>query len=62
MELDGFVDKAVEFYQKALNIAQEVGGRAGEGRTYSNLGSAYNCLGEFDKAAEFQQKYERRMK
>ena len=51
-------NKAFELCQKSLNIALEVGDRAGEGRAYCNLGGAYGT-GQFDKAVEFQQKYKR---
>ena len=47
MTFDGFVDKAIAFIQKQLNIVLEIGDRAGEGRAYGNLGVAYNDLGQF---------------
>ena len=49
-------DKAVELYQKWLNIALEVGDRGGEGNAYGNLATVYNYLGQHDKAVEFYRK------
>ena len=49
-------EKVVEFCQKCLNIALEVGDRAGEGGAYGNLGCVYDRLGQFEKAVEFHQK------
>ena len=47
IELDGFIDKAVEFDRKCLNITLEVGDRAGEGNAYCNMGNEYSSLGQF---------------
>ena len=33
--------KAIEYHEKRLKIAIEIGDRAGEGRAYGNLGNAY---------------------
>jgi hypothetical protein len=33
-----------------MAIAKEVGDRAGEGRTYGNLGNSYESQGDFSKA------------
>ena len=38
---------------KHVSIAKELGDRAGEGRTYCNLGIAYHNLGNLEKAIEF---------
>lgn len=48
--------KAIEFQQKSLAIAQELGDRLGEGTVYGNLGNAYYSLGDYPKAIEFYQK------
>ena len=34
--------KAIEYYEKCLQIEKEIGDRAGEGHTYGNLGNAYS--------------------
>jgi len=52
----GNFNKAIEFFQKGLAIAVEVGDRAGEGILYSLLGTAYRDLGNFNKALEYHQK------
>ena len=36
-----------------LKIAKEVGDKAGEGRTYGNLGNAFLSLGDFGKAIDY---------
>ena len=39
------VYKAIEYHEKDLKIAKEIGDRAGEGRAYGNLSNAYqSCL------------------
>ena len=35
---------------KKLEIALEIGDRAGEGQAYGHLGNPYNLLGDFRKA------------
>ena len=51
--------KAIEFYEQALKIAQEIGDRQGEGNALGNLGLAYSNLGEPHKSIEF---YEQALK
>ena len=36
----GDYQKAIEYHEKDLKIAKEIGDRAGEGRAYGNLGNA----------------------
>ena len=43
----------IEYYEKDLSIAKEVGNRAGEGSTYGNLGNAYLSLGNFKQALRY---------
>lgn len=45
--------KAIEFYERALNISKEIGDRLGEGRSLGNLGNTYRILGEFQNAIEY---------
>jgi tetratricopeptide (TPR) repeat protein len=49
----GEVEKAVEYYQKALVIDQEIGYRQGEANQLGNLGLAYRAMGEVEKAVEY---------
>ena len=51
----GEYDKAMEYYQQRLQIAQEIGDRSGEGNSLGNLGNVYNSQGEYDKAMEYYQ-------
>ena len=48
--------KAIEYYQKALEIARDINNRSGEGNNLGNLGLAYVNLGQIDKAIEYYQK------
>ncbi|MGI9180958.1 MAG: tetratricopeptide repeat protein, partial [Longimicrobiaceae bacterium] len=45
--------KALEYYEQALPIREEVGDRAGLATTLSNLGLVYNSLGQRQKALEY---------
>lgn len=47
--------KAIEFYEQALKIAQEIGDRMVEGADLAGLGNAYFDLGEPRKAIEFHE-------
>ena len=47
----------MEYHQRHLEIAKEVGDRAGEGRSYGNLGNAHQGLGEFKTAMEYHQRH-----
>ena len=49
--------KAIEYHEKHLKIAIEIGDRAGEGRAYANLGSDYGSLSDFRKAIEYHEKH-----
>ena len=39
--------KAIEYYEKSLEIKKEIGDRFGESACYGNLGNAYQSLGDF---------------
>ena len=52
----GETRKAIEFYEKHMEIAREIGDRRGEGAALGNLGVAYANLGETRKAIEFYEK------
>ena len=45
ISLAGDYAKAIEYHSEDLTMAKEVGGRAGEGRAYGNLGNAYESQG-----------------
>ena len=49
--------KAIEYHEKHLKIAIEIGDRAGEGQAYGNLGIPYQSLGDFRKAIEYHEKH-----
>ncbi|VVB95981.1 Photosystem I assembly protein Ycf3 [uncultured archaeon] len=48
--------KAIEYYEKALGIAQEIGDRRAEEVYFSNLGDAHANLGMARKAIEYYEK------
>ena len=45
--------KRIECHEQQLSIAKDVSDRAGQGRTYGNLGNADYSLGQFQKAIEY---------
>ncbi|MBC7883750.1 MAG: tetratricopeptide repeat protein, partial [Anaerolineae bacterium] len=47
---------AIEKWNQALKIYTSVGDKQGEGQIYSNLGLAYDALGEYQKAIDYQSK------
>ncbi|CAH3167296.1 unnamed protein product, partial [Pocillopora meandrina] len=46
----------IEYHQRGLEIAKEVGGKAGEGRSYGNLGCVYHSLRQFKTAIDYHQR------
>ncbi|XP_066024894.1 tetratricopeptide repeat protein 28-like [Pocillopora verrucosa] len=48
---------AIQYHQRDLEIAKEVGDKAGEGRSYSGLGNAYQGLGQFKTAIQYHQRH-----
>ena len=49
------IEKAIEYYQRALAILKETGDREREGALLGNLGAAYANLGQVEKAIEYYQ-------
>ena len=49
--------KAIKYHTKHLEIAIEVGDRAGEGMPYTNLGNAYDSLGRSHKANRYHTRH-----
>ena len=49
-------ERAIEFYQKDLEISEKLGDRHGMAQTFNNLGLVYQSKGEWDRAIEFYQK------
>ena len=45
--------RAIEYYEKHLQIARELDDRRGAGQDLANLGNAYDFLGEHPRAIEF---------
>ena len=48
---------AIDYHQRHLEIAKEVGDKAGEGKSYANLGCAYHSLGQFKTAVDYHQRH-----
>ena len=46
----GVYQKPIEYYEKDLKIAKEIGDRAGEVRAYGHLGNAYQSGVSIKKA------------
>ena len=57
-EKQGDYEKAMEFYQKAIKISEQVLGEQHPNTvsTYNNLGGVYQAQGDYEKAMEFYQK------
>ncbi len=51
-----FYKKSIEYGEKALRIAQEIGDKKGEGARLGNLGIAYFLQGDARKAIEYHEK------
>ena len=52
----GTYQQVIEYHEKQLKIAKEIGDRAGEGNGYGNIGNAYQSLGDYQKAIEYHEK------
>ena len=48
--------KSNKFYEKALEIAKQIGDLKGEAECYQNLGIVYSSLADYAKAIELHQK------
>ena len=53
----GDFQKAVEYHERYLKIAKEVGDRSSEEKAYGNLGNAYHSLGDFQRALEYHERH-----
>ncbi|XP_044180414.1 tetratricopeptide repeat protein 28-like, partial [Acropora millepora] len=53
----GDYQKAIEYHEKRLKLAKEIGDRGGEGGAYGGLGNAYQSLGDYRKAIEYHEKH-----
>jgi tetratricopeptide (TPR) repeat protein len=49
----GEIHRAIDYYEQALTIDREIGGRESEGIALGNLGLAYSDLGELHKAIDY---------
>jgi tetratricopeptide (TPR) repeat protein len=55
-QIQGKLDKAIEFYQKSLVINEALGRKEGIAANYGNLGIVYRTQGKLDKAKHYWQK------
>jgi tetratricopeptide (TPR) repeat protein len=51
----GQVERALEYYQQALEISRETGDQSGESRDLGNLGIAYRHLGQLERAIGYHE-------
>ena len=56
-QLLGDNKKAIEYLEKQLKIAIEIGDQSGEGGAYGNIGNAYQSLGDYRKAIQYHEKH-----
>ncbi|KAF5430639.1 Tetratricopeptide (TPR) repeat [Candidatus Methanophagaceae archaeon] len=52
----GELDKALEYFKKALKLNEELGSKAGIAADLGNIGTVYQIKGELDKALEYYEK------
>ena len=52
----GEYQKAIDYYQKYLELSTAIGDRSGIARSNGNLGCAYHSLGEYQKATDYNKK------
>jgi tetratricopeptide (TPR) repeat protein len=50
------VEKALEMFEKALAIHEEVGGKQGMAKIYGNMGIIHETRGDLDRACSYWQK------
>ena len=53
----GNYQKAAEYYNRHLSIAQKLGDKVGEGRAYWMLSNVFSNWGQLKKALEFAHKF-----
>ena len=46
-------ESLIKYHQSLLEVSNEVGDKAEEGRSYGNLGCVYQGLGQFKTAIEY---------
>ncbi len=51
----GQIQKAIEYYEKALTISRQISDMRNEGSQLGNLGNAYSDLGQMEKAIEYHE-------
>ncbi len=49
----GSFKKSLEYYEKALKIAQDIGNRQNEGASLGSIGNTYHYLGQVERAIEY---------
>ena len=55
-ELGNF-EKAIEYYQRALQFTREIGDRNGEGAALGSLGLAYDSLEQYERAVDLHRQH-----
>ena len=51
----GSYKKSLEYTEKALKVARDIGNRKNEGASLGNLGNTYSALGQVERAIEFHE-------
>ena len=52
----GDVKRAIDYLERSLKIAKELGDKSGEGRAYGNLGCAHDSLRNFKTAIDYHER------
>ena len=52
----GQYEKAIDYYQRSLDLSKKINDRQGEANSLGNLGVVYQSLGQYKKAIDYHQK------
>ena len=53
----GDLKTAIDYYERYLKVAKDLGDRSGEGGAYDNLGNVHSLLGDFKTAISYHERH-----
>ena len=51
---------AIDYHERCVKVARELGDRSGEGEAYGNLSNAHHRLGDFKTARDYHERHLKR--